>query len=77
MFPILSFKEQIEVFSHSLETIKNHRKELEGMLNEMISNFPKMPINVTGLFIHPIKILRTDEEFFENVLKEIKMQINS
>jgi hypothetical protein len=31
-----------------------------------------MPINVTGLFIHPIKILETDEEFFEMVLNEIK-----
>jgi len=72
MFPILSLEEQIEAFSHAIEIIKTHRKELENMLDEMISNFSKMPINVTGLFIHPIKILEADEEFFEMVLDEIK-----
>lgn len=72
MFPILNIEEQIEAFTHSLENVKNHRKELEIMLNEMLVNFPKMPINVTGLFIHPIKILKTDEEFFEMVIDEIK-----
>ncbi|MFX1411077.1 MAG: PadR family transcriptional regulator, partial [Promethearchaeota archaeon] len=68
MFPILIPEEQIEVFSHSLESIKIHRKGLEKMLDEMLSNFSKMPINVTGLFIHPIKILEADEKFFEMVL---------
>ena len=72
IFPILNFEEQVEAFTHSLENVKNHKKELEAMLNEMIINFPKMPINVTGLFIHPIKILETDEEFFEMVIDEIK-----
>ncbi|MFW9827823.1 MAG: PadR family transcriptional regulator [Candidatus Thorarchaeota archaeon] len=72
MFPILSFEEQIEVFSHALEIIKIHRQELERMLEDMLSDFSKMPINVTGLFIHPIKILETDEEFFEMVIEEIK-----
>ncbi|MFX0031301.1 MAG: PadR family transcriptional regulator [Candidatus Hermodarchaeota archaeon] len=72
MFPILSLKEQIEAFSHAIEIIKTHRKELENMLDEMLSNFPSIPINVTGLFIHPIKILETDEDFFEMVLDKIK-----
>ncbi|MFW9942667.1 MAG: PadR family transcriptional regulator [Candidatus Thorarchaeota archaeon] len=72
MFPILSLEEQIEAFIHAIEIIKTHRKELENMLDDMLSNFSKMPINVTGLFIHPIKILEADEEFFEMVLDEIK-----
>ncbi|MFX1357679.1 MAG: PadR family transcriptional regulator [Promethearchaeota archaeon] len=72
MFPILSHKEQIEVFSHALNIINKHRMELKVMLDDMLINFPQMPINVTGLFLHPIKILKTDEEFFEMVLKKIK-----
>ncbi len=72
MFPILNLKEQIEAFSHALDIIRTHRKELKDMLEDMLSEFPKMSINVTGLFIHPIKILETDEEFFEMVLEEIK-----
>lgn len=71
MFPILDPKEQVEVFCHSIEAIKNHKRELEAMLDEMVSNFPKMPINVTGLFLHPIKILEADTEFFAMVLEEI------
>jgi DNA-binding PadR family transcriptional regulator len=76
MFPILIPKEQIEVFSHSLEKVKNHKNELGKMLVEMVENFPQMPINVTGLFIHPIKILETDIEFFEMVLEKIKNDSN-
>ena len=72
MFPILSLEEQIEAFSHALNTIRTHRKELQNMLDGMLAEFSKMPINVTGLFIHPIKILETDEKFFEMVLKEVK-----
>jgi hypothetical protein len=72
MFPILIPEEQIEVFTHSLESIMIHRRGLEKMLDEMLSNFPKMPINVSGLFMHPIRILEADEKFFEMVLGEIK-----
>ncbi|MFX1379678.1 MAG: PadR family transcriptional regulator [Promethearchaeota archaeon] len=71
MFPILSLEEQIEAFSHALQIIKLHRKELKQMLDAMLLNFSRIPINVTGLFIHPIKILETDEDFFEMVLEEI------
>ena len=72
MFPILSLEEQVEAFSHALDIIKTHKEELKKMLDEMLSNFARMPINVTGLFIHPIKILEADEEFFEMVLDEVK-----
>ncbi len=72
MFPTLIPEEQIEVFSHSLEAIINHKKELEKMLNDMLLNFTRMPINVTGLFLHPIKILETDIEFLQMVLENIK-----
>lgn len=72
MFPILIPKEQIEVFTHSLEIIRTHRKELEKILEEMLAGFAQMPINVTGLFIHPIEVLKADEKFFEIVIEEIK-----
>ena len=72
MLPILIPEEQNEVIRHTLEKIRKHKKELKKMLEEMLINFPKMPINVTGLFIHPIKVLKADEEFFELVLEEIK-----
>ena len=68
MLPYLSEEEQIEVFSNSLGTIKKHKLELEKMLNEN----SKTPLNVKGLFIHPIKILNTDIEFLEYVLDEIR-----
>ena len=68
MLPLLSSTQIIEVFSYSIETMKKHKIELENMLNEN----PKYPINVSGLFIHPIKILETDILFFEWVIKNIK-----
>ncbi|TXT67674.1 MAG: Transcriptional regulator PadR-like family protein [Promethearchaeota archaeon] len=68
MLPLLSQKEQIEVFSHSIEKIKEHIKNMEQML-EQSSHFP---MNVTGLFIHPIKVLCADLEFLEWALEEVK-----
>ena len=68
MLPYLSEIEQIEVFSNSISIIKKHKLELEKMLEEN----SKTPLNVRGLFIHPIKILKTDIEFLEMVLEEIK-----
>ena len=67
MLPYLSKQEQLEVFSNSLTMIKKHKKELENMLESNINQ----PLNVRGLFIHPIKILQTDIEFLELVLEEI------
>ena len=72
MFPILNLEEQVRVITNSLERIKKQKKELKIMLEESLAEFPKMPLNVTGLFIHPIKILQADIEFLELVLEEIK-----
>jgi len=68
MLPCLSQKEQIEVFSNSLKKIKIHKKELE----EMLAENTHQPLNVRGLFIHPIKILQADIEFLKKVIEEIK-----
>lgn len=68
MLPLLTLEQQIKALKNSLDNIKNHKKELEKMLEEN-ANFP---INVTGLFRHPIMILQTDIEFLEWLLKEIK-----
>lgn len=68
MLPLLSQQEQIDVFTNSLKNIKYHKKELEDMLEQN----SHLPVNVRGLFIHPIKILNTDIEFIEWVLEEIQ-----
>ena len=68
MFPFLSEEEQFEVFNHSLSKIKTHKKELEEMLKENET----YPMNVVGLFKHPIMILQTDIEFLEWVIENIK-----
>ena len=68
MLPVLSQEEQIEAITNSLNSIRENKKELEQMLNKN----SKMPLNVRGLFVHPIKILETDIEFLEWVLEEIK-----
>jgi DNA-binding PadR family transcriptional regulator len=68
ILPILTKEQQIDAFTNSLNTIIKHKKELEDMLEEN-SN---MPLNVKGLFLHPIKILGTDIEFLNYVLDQIK-----
>lgn len=68
MLPVLSQEEQIEAITNSLKTIIKNKTELERMLNTN----SKMPLNVRGLFLHPLKILETDIEFLEWVLEEIK-----
>jgi len=68
MLPYLSEEEQIEVFSNSLNTIKKHKNDLEKMLEKNSTT----PLNVRGLFIHPIKILNTDIEFLKYVIDEIR-----
>jgi len=68
MLPVLSQEEQIEAITNSLNKIRENKKELEQMLNKN----SKMPLNVRGLFVHPIKILETDIEFLEWVLEELK-----
>lgn len=68
MLPILTKEQQIEAITKSLKKIKKNKKGLEKMLKEN----SQMPLNVRGLFFHPIKILETDIEFLEWVLDEIK-----
>lgn len=68
MLPLLTSEEMIEAFSYSIETMKEHIIELQNMLNVN----PNYPINVSGLFIHPIKILETDILFMKWVIEKIK-----
>ena len=68
MLPYLSEEEQIEAFSNSLSILKKHKIELEKMLEKNSTT----PLNVRGLFIHPIKILNTDIEFLIDVIDEIR-----
>jgi Lhr-like helicase len=51
-----------------LTKIKENKLGLEEMLKEN----SKMPLNVRGLFVHPLKILKTDIEFLEWALEEIR-----
>ncbi len=68
MLPLLNTDQLIKAFSYSIGTMKKHKVELENML----SVNPNFPINVSGLFIHPIKILETDILFMEWVIEKIK-----
>ena len=68
MLPLLNTEQLIEAFSYSIETMKKHKIELENMLKAN----PNFPINVSGLFIHPIKILETDILFMNWVIEKIK-----
>jgi len=68
LIPLLSKEEQFEAISYSLEKIDENKKALEQMLEEN----SQMPLNVRGLFVHPIKVLETDIEFLNWVLEELK-----
>ena len=68
MLPLFSPDELIKAFSYSIEEMKRNKVELENMLKAT----PNLPINVSGLFIHPIKILETDISFMEWVIDKIK-----
>jgi len=68
MLPLLTQEEQIKAINHSLDKIKKQKKGLETMLEQNSHT----PLNVRGLFEHPIRILGTDIEFLIWVLEEIK-----
>jgi len=68
MLPILTQKQQFEAITNSINKIKKNIKGLEDMLEEN----SHMPLNVRGLFVHPIKILEIDIEFLNWVLEEIE-----
>ncbi len=72
MLPILAKDQQIEAITNSINKIKKHLKELEDMLEEN----SHMPLNVTGLFVHPIMILKIDIEFLNWVLEEIRKGVD-
>lgn len=68
MLPLLTNEQQIEVITSSINKIKHHKKELE----EMLKDNSHTPLNVRGLFVHPIKILGIDIDFLNWVLEEIE-----
>jgi len=68
MLPILIENQHIKAFTSSVNKIKNYKKDLENMLNEYF----ELPLNLKGLFLHPIKISDSDIKFFEYIIKEIK-----
>jgi len=72
LLPILTFEEQIQAFKGSIQKVKKHKKELEEMLQEN----KKYPLNVVGLFKHPIMLLETDIRFLEWVLSQIRVNSN-
>ena len=68
MLPILTKEKQIKAITNSINKIKININGLENMLTEN----SHMPLNVRGLFVHPIKILEIDIVFLNWVLEEIK-----
>ena len=66
MLPYLSEDQLIKAFTNSLKIIKTHKLELEKMLANSIAT----PLNVRGLFIHPIKILQKE------VLRNLVVKLN-
>jgi len=68
MLPFIKADKQEKAISNSIININTN---LEG-LEEMLENNSQFPLNVRGLFIHPIMVLRTDIEFLKQVLEEIK-----
>ena len=68
LLPLISQEEQTEALTKSIELISTHIKELE----EMLEQNSLLPLNVTGLFIHPIEILKTDVKFLNWVIDEIR-----
>jgi DNA-binding PadR family transcriptional regulator len=68
MLPVLDKQMQIKALSKSIEKMEKHIKALE----EMLERNSHLPLNVTGLFIHPIEVLKTDIKFLEWVIEEIE-----
>ena len=68
MLPILTADDQIQALLNAFQNINKHKQELEQMLFENQG----YPLNVIGLFKHPIMILKTDKKFLKWVLEKIK-----
>jgi DNA-binding PadR family transcriptional regulator len=68
MLPILTVDSQIQAILNAILKMENHKQELEDMLIEN----KDYPLNVIGLFKHPIMILETDVNFLKWVLEKLK-----
>jgi DNA-binding PadR family transcriptional regulator len=68
MLPILATDDLIKALLNAYQNISKHKQELEQMLSEN----QDYPLNVIGLFKHPIMILETDIKFLEWVLEKVK-----
>lgn len=68
MLPILTADDLLQALLNAFQNISKHKQELEQMLSEN----QDYPLNVIGLFKHPIMILETDIKFLEWVLEKIK-----
>jgi DNA-binding PadR family transcriptional regulator len=68
MLPILATDDLIQALLNAFQNISKHKQELEQMLSEN----QDYPLNVIGLFKHPIMILETDIKFLEWVLEKVK-----
>ena len=68
MLPILATNDLIQALLNAFQNISKHKQELEQMLSEN----QDYPLNVIGLFKHPIMILETDIKFLEWVLEKVK-----
>ena len=68
MLPILATDDLIQALLNAFQNISKHKQELEQMLSEN----QDYPLNVIGLFKHPIMILETDIKFLGWVLEKLK-----
>ena len=68
MLPILATDDLMQALLNAFQNISKHKQELEQMLSEN----QDYPLNVIGLFKHPIMILETDIKFLEWVLEKVK-----
>lgn len=68
MLPILATDDLIRALLNAFQNISKHKQELE----QMLSKSQDYPLNVIGLFKHPIMILETDIKFLEWVLEKVK-----
>jgi len=68
MLPVLATDDLIQALLNAFQNISKHKQELEQMLSKNQDH----PLNVIGLFKHPIMILETDIKFLEWVLEKVK-----
>jgi DNA-binding PadR family transcriptional regulator len=72
MLPILTADDLKQALLNAFQNISKHKQELEEMLFEN----QHYPLNVIGLFKHPIMILETDIKFLKWVLEKVKSGVS-